>query len=185
MWRRSNRRIAGFLKRFGRAQDGVTAIEFAFVGGPFLYLLCVIFETGLMLFSEYVVENGVAEAARMIRTGQVQAAGMSASDFKNIVCGQLTAYLDCSTKLHVDVRKFTAFADINLPSSTNGQELSSDVTTNAQFQTGGPMEVVVVRAYYEWKLFVPGLSQLSNLSGGRRLLSSGAVFRNEPFPSDT
>ena len=121
----------------------------------------------------------------MIRTGQVQAAGMSASDFKNIVCGQLTAYLDCSTKLHVDVRKFTAFADINLPSSTNGQELSSDVTSNAQFQTGGPMEVVVVRAYYEWTLFVPGLSQLSNLSGGRRLLSSGAVFRNEPFPSDT
>jgi len=39
----------------------------------------------------------------------------------------------------------------------------------------------VVRAYYEWKLFVPGLSELANLSGGRRTLTSSAAFRNEPY----
>jgi Flp pilus assembly protein TadG len=183
MWWRTDRRNNPLFKRFKRAQAGVTALEFAFVGGPFLYLLCVIFETGLMLFSEYIIENGVATAARMIRTGQVQAANMTAGDFKNVVCGNMSAFLKCNQYLHIDVRKFTAFADIVLPSATTGQELSSDVTTNSKFQPGNAMEVVVVRAYYEWRLFVPGLSHLANLSGSRRLLTSGAAFRNEPFGS--
>ena len=52
------------LGRFKRSQGGATAVEFALVAAPFLYLLMAIFETGLMLFSEYVIENGVAKAAR-------------------------------------------------------------------------------------------------------------------------
>ena len=181
MWWRTSEGQNGLLKRFKKSEKGVTAIEFAMVGGPFLYLLGVIFETGLMLFSEYIIENGVTQSARMIRTGQAQAGNMTAADFKTNVCGRLSAFLDCPNKLHIDVRKFTAFANVNMPAPTKDQELSDDVTKNAQFQPGGPMEVVVVRAYYEWKLFMPGISQLANLSGGRRLLSSGAAFRNEPF----
>ena len=181
MWWRKASKGGGLLKRFKKSQAGVTAIEFAMVGGPFIYLLGVIFETGLMLFSEYVIENGVAQSARMIRTGQAQAANMSAADFKTQVCGRMAAFLDCANKLHIDVRKFTAFSDVNMPSPIKNNDLSDDVTKNAQYQPGGPMEVVVVRAYYEWKLFMPGISQLANISDGRRLLSSGAAFRNEPF----
>ena len=161
----------------------MTAIEFAFVGGPFLYLLCVIFETGLMLFSEYVIENGVADAARMIRTGQVQSGSMTAGDFKNLVCGSLASFLKCSTNLYLDVRRFTAFSDIILPPPIKNGDLSTDVSTGASFQPGGPMDVVVVRAYYTWTLYVPGLDHLANISGNRRLLSAGAAFRNEPFPA--
>jgi hypothetical protein len=49
---------------------------------------------------------------------------------------------------------------------------------------GGPEDVVVVRAYYDWKLFVPGipgLSGMATLQNGRRLLSSSFAFRNEPY----
>jgi Flp pilus assembly protein TadG len=182
MWRRSGWKT-GLLGRYGKSQSGMTAIEFAFVGGPFLYLLVVIFETGLMLFSEYVIENGVADASRMIRTGQVQAQGMTAADFKNTVCGRLSKFLDCSNHLHIDVRHFTAFSDIALPPPIKDGELTKEVTSDASFQPGEQMEVVVVRAYYDWSLFMPGLSHLSNLTGGRRLLSAGAAFRNEPFGS--
>ena len=55
------------------------------------------------------------------------------------------------------------------------------MTSAAKFQPGVALDVVVVRTYYEWKLFVPGLSQLANLSGGRRSLTAGAAFRNEPY----
>src|SRR5207302_303042 len=163
MWWRRYRRGTALLKRFGKAQGGVTAIEFAFVGGPFLYLLCVIFETGLMLFSEYVIENGVADAARMIRTGQVQSGNMSAGDFKNIVCGNLARFLNCSSNLYLDVRKFTAFSAITLPPPITNGDLSADVSTSASFQPGGPMDVVVVRAYYTWTLYLPGLDHLANI----------------------
>ncbi|MBL8905369.1 MAG: pilus assembly protein [Rhizobiales bacterium] len=182
-WRnkKSGPRPRGLIRRFIKDREGVTAVEFALVGAPFLYLLCVIFETGLMLFSEYIIENGVSRASRMIRTGQVQINGMSSAQFKNEICGKLADFLDCKNKLHVDVRKFSNFSSISLPSAYNGNELSADVTTAAKFQPGVALDVVVVRAYYEWDLFVPGLSQLANLSGGRRSLTAGAAFRNEPY----
>jgi len=184
MWwrkRKSGPKARGLIRHFIKDKQGVTAIEFALVGAPFLYLLCVIFETGLMLFSEYIIENGVNRASRMIRTGQVQINGMTSAQFKNEICGKLANFLDCQNKLHVDVRKFSNFSSISLPNAYNGQELSADVTTAAKFQPGVALDVVVVRTYYEWQLFVPGLSQLGNLSGGRRSLTAGAAFRNEPY----
>lgn len=182
MRRRTGGKKRGLIGLFKKSEDGVTAIEFAFVGAPFLYLLCVIFESGLMLFSQYIVETGLASAARMIRTGEVRMTNVSQSQFKTLVCGKLASYLDCASSLHIDIRKFPDFAGISLPSPTSGDNLSPAVTTGAQFQIGCPGEVVVVRSFYEWKLFFPGLSQLSNLSGNKRLLSAGAAFRNEPYP---
>ncbi len=70
------------LLRLLKRDEGATAVEFGFVGIPFFYLLCVIFETGLMLFTEYTLENGTAQTARLIRTGQAQTGGMSAAEFK-------------------------------------------------------------------------------------------------------
>lgn len=177
-------RVKRLLKRFRKAERGVTAIEFAFVGPPFIYLLCCIFETGLMLFSEYVIENGVASAARMIRTGQVQsAAGMNKAAFKKLVCGKMATFLVCDENLKIDIRTFPTFAAVNMPPAIVNGALSANVTAGAQFSCGGPSQVVVVRTYYTWKLFMPGVSKLANLNGGYRLLTSGAAFRNEPFPA--
>ena len=59
--------------------------------------------------------------------------------------------------------------------------MSYAVSKDASWDTGDALEVVVVRTYYVWKLFTPGISQLSNMDGDSRLLTAGAVFRNEPF----
>jgi Flp pilus assembly protein TadG len=154
----------------------------AFVAAPFLWLLFATLETGLMLLAENAVDNGTQDAARMIRTGQVQAQNITQAQFKQLVCsGISTAMLDCQNRLHVDVRRFPSFAAIALPASLAEGELSQAVTTNASYSPGGPLEVVVVRAYYDWKLFTPGITNLANLGSDRRLLTSTAAFRNEPF----
>ncbi len=181
MWFRKDRPHRGLLRLFKKSDRGVTAIEFAMVAGPFLYLLGFIFETGIMLFSEYVIENGVAQAARQIRTGEIQSGGVTKAQFKDVVCGKLATFLHCQQKLHVDVRSFPTFAAIALPNPRNGTNLSTNVTTNAQFKPGNQLCVAVVRTYYEWELFMPGISMLANLGDDRRLLTAGAVFRNEPF----
>jgi Flp pilus assembly protein TadG len=176
------------LDRYRHEDIGATAVEFAIVGGPFLYLLCVILEMGIMLFSEYAIEHGTAQAARLIRTGQAQNGGMSANDFKQVVCDNV-AFLDCESKLFVDVRKYEDFASVSAPSSITtdeegNSEMSDDITVSAQFDPGGPSNVVVVRVYYAWDLFVPnipGMSGFSNLSNHRRLLSSTFAFMNEPY----
>ena len=179
------------LSRFTKHERGVTAIEFALVFPPFFYLLGATFETGLMLFSEYTLDNATAETGRLIRTGQVQNAGMSAADFKSQICSQVLLS-NCGSKLYVDVRKYDSFADVTSPSAIStdedgNKEVSEDVSTNSQFQTGGPGDVVVVRVYYEWELLmpqIPGLDSFANLSGNRRLLKSSFAFKNEPYSED-
>jgi hypothetical protein len=47
---------------------------------------------------------------------------------------------------------------------------------------GNSGDIVVVRLFYKWPLFVTGLGyNISNLTGSIRLLSATAAFRNEPF----
>jgi hypothetical protein len=50
------------------------------------------------------------------------------------------------------------------------------------YNPGGHGDIVVVRLFYAWPLFVTGLGyNISNLSGSKRLLVATAAFRNEPF----
>jgi Flp pilus assembly protein TadG len=182
------RRHPSCLSRFWKGDEAATAVEFGFVGIPFFYLLCVIFETGLILFTEYTLENGTAQAARLIRTGQAQTAGMSAAQFKSIICDKVV-FLDCESKLYVDVRKYPDFESVSAPGSitTDGggnSEISDEISVDAQFDMGGPEDIVVARVYYDWKLFVPGIpgmSGMATLKNSRRLLSASFAFKNEPY----
>ncbi len=199
-----NKRMKKILGRYSRSQDGVTAIEFALVAGPFFFVLIVMFELGLMLFAEYALAQNVETAGRLIRTGQIQNGenGHLATPayFKTQVCQNMTTMLDCDNKLYVDVRKFSTFAGIagNLPSpfKSGTTELSDDITISAQYQPGAAGEIVSIRVYYDWQLFAPGLAKLitalngvglGNVSSGpsspknSRLLTASATFRNEPF----
>jgi len=198
-----NGRLKKVLGSYGRSQEGVTAIEFAMVGGPFLFVLLAIFELSLMLFAEYALAQNIETAGRLIRTGQIQNGlnGHLATPayFKTQVCKSLTTILDCDNKLYVDVRKFNDFSSISgsLPSpfKSGTSELSDSITTNSEYQPGAAGEIVSVRVYYDWQLFVPGLgklvgaigSGLGNVSSGgssdknSKLLTAAATFRNEPF----
>ena len=197
------RRLKKMLGSYRRSQDGVAAIEFAMVGGPFLFVLLAMFELSLMLFAEYALAQNIETASRLIRTGQIQNGlnGHLATPayFKTQVCKGLTSILDCENKLYVDVRKFNNFSNIasSLPSPFKGgtSELSDAITQNSEYQPGGAGEIVSVRVYYDWQLFVPGLgklvgavsSSLGNTSAAgssdknSRLLTAAATFRNEPF----
>ena len=140
-----------FIKRFRKSDEGATAVEFALVGAPFFWLLMAIFETGTMLFAEYVIENGTAQASRMIRTGQVQQQSFSRQDFKDEICGHLGAFLDCVNRLHVDVRSYEDFDDVTSSSAVGDDgELSPEITASASYDPGEELEVVVVRVYYDW-----------------------------------
>jgi Flp pilus assembly protein TadG len=177
------RRSRGILRKYQRSQSGVTAVEFAIVAPPFLALMMAIFETGIMLFSEYVIEHGVGKASRMIRTGEVQTANMSKSEFKTLVCGKLAAFLDCDTNLHVVVRSFSKFSDVTALSPLNDDGELTAAATSGAYAPGDPYQVVVVNVYYEWSLFTPGMTYMANMADGKRLLAAGAAFRNEPYAS--
>lgn len=167
------------FNRFRRNSDGVAAIEFGIVALPFLGLLIAIFETTLIFFTQSALETGVANAGRMIRTGQVQTEGVSESDFKTEVCNSLAGYLSCEANLTVDVRSFSSFASVSLPDALDGDgELAGGTT----FAPGNTSQVVVVRAFYVWDMITPDhITGLSNMANGKRLIAAASAFRNEPF----
>jgi hypothetical protein len=56
----------------------------------------------------------------------------------------------------------------------------------ATFNVGNACDVVLVRAFYRWPVFTPGLATLlANMAGNNHLLASAAAFRNEPYTTTT
>ena len=171
--------------QFWKRQDGATAVEFGLIALPFFALLFAILETALGFWTTQALETAVANASRRIYTGQFQQnsanAGKTpaqlAEGFRDAVCADFKAVVDCKSMIKVDVRAFDSFPDASVPSPIkNGQFDSSEFG----YQAPGADKIVVVRAAMEYPVFVP-LTQLSNLSNGKRLIMASAAFRTEPF----
>lgn len=168
------------LRRFLRDRKGSTAVEFAILAIPFMALIGATFESALCFLAGQILDTAVADAGRLIRTGQAQAAGYSASTFKTQVCNRLYVLFTCDN-LTIDSKIYTNFttADTSMPIDSD----KNFTTTGFLFQMGGSTEIVVVRAFYQYPLYFNKLGlDLSNLANGTRLLAGVSAFRNEPFP---
>jgi len=162
-------------------ERGFTAGEFAMVAMPFLMLLFGIMVVGLFFFTTFSLENAVENAGRLIRTGQVQQSGMTAGQFKEQVCTRLPQYVDCTSKLRVQVQNFTGFGSIVPPTciDTGGNLIDS---TKTAYSPGASDAIVLVTVCYEWELAgkMPFLS-IRNMSNGSALLQASTTFRTEPY----
>jgi Flp pilus assembly protein TadG len=168
------------LPRFRRDQNGGAAVEFALLAVPFLVLLIAIFETALLFLAGQVLETGVAETARMIRTGQAQHSEFDREDFRQAICDASVVLISCQGKLTVDVRTAESFSAADLTAPIVDGKLDGE---NFVFEPGNGSDIVVVRAFFEWPTFMRAFGQdFSTLANGNHLLSATAAFRNEPFP---
>jgi|SRR5665213_636280 len=178
------------LRRFRRNRQGSAAVEFALVAPVFFALLFAIIETAMMFFASQVLETMTQDSARVILTGQAQSGGVAAcqvagaaapctqGSFGTYVCTQIPAFFSCGN-LYVDVESYSSFSNVVINSQIDS---SNNFINNMQYLPGGPGDVVVVRLFYQWPLFVTGLGyNISNLSGSKRLLVATAAFRNEPY----
>lgn len=168
------------LLRFNRNDDGVVAIEFAFVAAPFFALLFGIFETAFAFFGELMLETGLQDAARMVRTGQAHEQGFDENQFRQTVCDQMLGLLSCDENLIIDVRAFEDFEQIIVPPPLNEQ---GELAGGYGYAHGNQGSVIVARAFYTWTLLTPLQSHagLGNMANGDRLLAAITTFRNEPF----
>lgn len=177
------------FRRFGRNRRGSAIVEFALIAPLFFGLLFAIIETAMIFFAGQVLETVTQDSARMIMTGQAQSGqvtGCSApsctqAQFKSYVCSQINTLFDCVNGIYVDVRSYPSnqFGSVNItpPIDANGNFIPA-----MQYSPGGAGNIVVVRLFYQWPLFVTGLGfNAANLSNNKRLLTATAAFKNEPF----
>ena len=174
------RRARNFLDRLRRDENGFTAVEFGIVAVPFLMMLFGIINVGLLYFTSFSIENATENAARFIRTGQAKTNAWSQSQFKTEVCNRVPTFVDCASKLRVDVRVVPEGTAPTPPPGTSGGALVSDAQTQYQNSAGG--DIVMVTAFYQWDLakYLPFL-QIGNMGDGSRLVQATVAFKNEPF----
>ena len=154
-------------------------VEFGLVAAPFLALVFAIIETAVVFFAGQALETAVADSSRLILTGQAQSQSFDASAFKNAVCNKIYGLFDCQNGVYIDVRTFSSFASVTKPSPIDAQ---GNFQSNFSYQPGGPGDIVVVRLFYQYPVYVSLLGfNLSNINGGKRLLVATAAFRNEPY----
>lgn len=183
-------RLRLLMRRFARAERGATAVEFALVSLPLLMLVFGVLELGLLLLVSSTLDAATQSAARDIRTGRFQTAlatpTVTRAGFKALVCSKMTWLSgQCANQLALDVRTFTNFNGLANPPPVPPTAFLPP--TNAGyvppcFSVGQAGDKVLVRAYFDWKLFTPLLNvALDNTGAGSHRLSSTTAFQNEPY----
>lgn len=181
--RRMRRRLARLFRAFRRRQDGATAIEFGMVAFPFFLVLFAVLESTMVFFTSQVLETAVANASRVILTGQALTKypnpATALANFKNDICANVTTLVDCQANLKVDVRSYASFATADASAPIAAGNLD---TSTFGYQPPAPEQIFVVRAVMAYPLYIPTWNKgLANLSGGKRALVASAAFRAEPF----
>jgi hypothetical protein len=135
-------------------------------------------EVGLVYLANFELDNAVNYGSRLVRTGQAQT-DFDAAEFKAEVCKHVTAPITCDG-LKLDVRHFSNFGGSDL---TEPLDDAGNLKSDFSYDPGGPGDIVVVRAFFEWDLVakMPKDIALSNMANGNRLIVSTAAFRNEPY----
>lgn len=178
------------LRRFRRSEEGATAVEFGFIAMPFFALTWAIIETGLMFWTNQVLEESLSQASRTLLTGESRTRYASADPvvnaaaFRADICARAPLKLiDCS-KLSVDVRSYGGF------SAASSGTADSNPVSGGKLDTSGfsytqpkAKEIVVVRAVLDYKLTLTAWasSSLANIGEGRRGIVASVAFRTEPF----
>ncbi|SMC65449.1 Flp pilus assembly protein TadG [Fulvimarina manganoxydans] len=165
--------------RFARDRSGVAAVEFAFVGLPFVLILYAIIETGLILTGNFLLERGSEQVGRLVLTGQLQGQERppTREEFRKLICDQIAPYMRCD-KLKVDLRSYNEFSSMELRTDMRMGHVNDD---GFRYELGGANSISVLRTYYEWPWEGLYFKLVAKNTGGNALLSSVSAFRNEPF----
>jgi Flp pilus assembly protein TadG len=167
------------LRRFRRNRTGSAAVEFALVAPIFFAVLFAIMELALIFFASQVLETVAQDTSRLIMTGQAQDASYTQTLFKDKVCANLTVMFDCKNGVSIDVQSYTQFSAVNIADPIDS---GKNFVPPNNYLPGGPGDIVVVRLFYKWPLFVTGLGfNVANVGSNQRLLTATAAFQNEPY----
>lgn len=189
----------GIFRRFSGDRKGAVALEMALVGPPFLLVMLAILDFGLTLLTQSVLDGAARDAARLIRTGQVQTSGDPVGTFQNLLCSDMSSLMpaaSCDTGVLFEVQVFADYGAIAFSSCTRNSNQTGNGTA-CTFTPGAGGNIVGVQVSYARPYIVPWVGAC--LSGGScwtgpastagngaqgtqtTTLVSTVIFQNEPF----
>lgn len=172
-------RVISIIRLWGREERGSTAVEFSLLSLPFIMILVGIMEVSLMFAANSVLDGATQEAARLVRTGQVQQSGSDPEQmFTERLCQKSAALLDCS-KFQIEVVEMDRFSDFNNFAAAYDDDGNLE---SRGFTPGGVNSVNLIRVSYRYQLGTPLIGDLLATGPGRtRQMLSTVVLQAEPY----
>ncbi len=181
-----------FVKDLYKNNEGVTAIEFAMVAPIFFTLILMIIETGIVFAAQQLLDSSVNSASRTVLTGTAQQqaatdANNGGKSFRDRVCSGMSGLIgmsDCQSGIMIDMKSFGA-----TPTSTAlSASLAAPATAGIPDKTlmncaslGGGNDYMLIRAYYQYPVYVSYLSMIAGSTSGHSLIVGSAAMKLEPF----
>ncbi len=194
------KRNFGFLSRLWRRNEGVAAVEFAFVAPILLLTIVGIMEVAMVLIVSSLIEGGLRDAARFGITGFVPQ-GMTREEQITSIVGDATIGLVNMSDIDIQTLVYPSFAQVGQPepftdTNANGAydagEPYTDINGNGQWDAdmgaagvGGPGDIVLYKIKYNLPMITPLLTTVLGGADGKIRLSASIAVRNEPYPSST
>lgn len=171
--------LCKFTRRWLKAKDGTTAIEFSLLAVPYLMLSLGIIELGIMFATASMLEGATSKASRMIRTGQLQQSSSPdpQQDFEDELCQYADVLIDCSRVVVevIPMQSYNDYSNLAPQFDENGDMVSGG------FDAGGSNQRVLVRVSYRYQMLTPFIGQLLAPPIGERLFMSTLVLQSEPY----
>ncbi|HAJ89575.1 MAG TPA: pilus assembly protein [Rhodospirillaceae bacterium] len=168
-----------FVRRWWKGEDAATAVEFALVAFPFFYLLVGIIELSIMFAAMSTLDAATNDAARLIRTGQVQQTnGDPRQMFEDVLCGKVKGFIPCNA-IQYEVITMDGFSDFaSYPASFD----EDGNLQSAGFDPGSVDDVVLIRAAYRYPLLTPLLgAAFADSPHNSKLMITTVVLETEPY----
>ncbi len=186
------------LKTLCRREDGVTAVEFAFIAPVMLMLIGGLLEVGYLTFARSTLENAVLTAARQSRVSDcpnenAEAIEEGIAERMSFVVSSDGEPPDVRVDSYGgnfgDVGNPEPFDDVNGSGQRDEGESYTDVNGNGEWDAdmgsegdfGSFGEVVRFTATFKVKSLVPAVSRQINSGRDYYTIESVTVVRNEPF----
>lgn len=172
-------KVFKFLQKWRKAEDGATAIEFSLLFIPYLMLTLAVLEIAIMYTSASLLETATTQAARMIRTGQLQQSGAADPEavFRTRLCEWASILLNCND-IRIEAIPLTSYFDFE--DYTPQFDADGNMISNG-FDAGGSDDRVLVRVSYRYHMMTPFAGTLLAGPTASTLFMSTIVLQTEPY----
>jgi Flp pilus assembly protein TadG len=166
-------------KSWRRNEDGTTAIEFSFLAMPYILLSLGIIEISLMFAAETLLEGSVTQAARSVKTGQLQQSGAENLEalFRQNLCKKAPVLIKCENIL-IEARVMESFSDFAAMQPTFDEDGN---LVPQGFDAGGSSARILIRAFYRYTAITPLVGELLWGMDRSREFMSTIVLQSEPY----
>lgn len=147
---------------FARDQRGASAVEFAIVAAPFIFLIMWLLQLGIYAMTQVALDNGLIAEAEIVREDLVAGTLPSASVIKSGVVTAAGALISNNSTLAVEIRTLT---DLDGGSVT---------ITDGFTDYGTTTSVLVLRASGQVISFAPGFGSINKVTSAALVRRQGS-----------